>query len=119
MTGTIIAVICAMGIPTGVTGFCFWAIERKITTNAAREKEDKEARRKEVDKREQTREEYETVLLKSVEASLILSEATARAVQRIPDAKCNGDMDAALEKVAQIRAEKNAFMSRQTVKNIF
>lgn len=39
-------------------------------------------------------------------AALALGEATSRAVQRIPDAHCNGDMHAALEYAQKVKHEK-------------
>ena len=39
--------------------------------------------------------------MQGVNAAIALGEATARAVQRIPDAHCNGDMHAALDYAAK------------------
>ncbi len=47
--------------------------------------------------REKAREKNEVLLIKSTGAAIALGEATAEAMQRIPDAHCNGDMKAALE----------------------
>lgn len=57
-------------------------------------------------------------LIKSVGAAIALGEATARAVQRIPDAKCNGDMHAALEYAEKVKHEQKDFVNEQFVKNI-
>ena len=78
--------LAALGIPTGVTGLCFWRIKRHI------EKRDHDAA-----EREKAKEEVEVAQLQVTMASIALCEAIARAVQRIPDAHCNGDMHAALE----------------------
>ena len=43
------------------------------------------------------------------ESAIALAEATAKAVQRIPDAKCNGDMHAALEYAQKVKHEQKDF----------
>ena len=50
--------------------------------------------------------------------ALSLSEATARAVQRIPDAHCNGDMETALEEEEKVKKEIQLFLAKQGVNNI-
>ena len=42
-------------------------------------------------------------------------EATARAVQRIPDAHCNGDMHAALDYAAKIKHAQKDFLTSQGI----
>ena len=44
-----------------------------------------------------------------------LGEATARAVQRIPDAHCNGDMHAALQYATDIKHRQKDFLDRQGI----
>ena len=51
-------------------------------------------------------------------ASNSLGEATARAVQRIPDAHCNGDMEAALEEEERVKKDIQLFLTRQGIDNI-
>ena len=51
-------------------------------------------------------------------ASLALGEATARAVQRIPDAHCNGDMHAALDYAQKVKHEQKDFLNEQALKQI-
>ena len=46
-------------------------------------------------------------------------ESTARAVQRIPDAHCNGDMHAALEYAVSIKHKQRDFLSEQGVHSTF
>lgn len=43
------------------------------------------------------------------------TEAIAKAVQRIPDAHCNGDMKAAIEKVESSLNEQRAFLREKAV----
>ena len=47
-----------------------------------------------------------------------MSEATAKAVQRIPDAKCNGDMHAALDYELEQKHDLENLLTRQGVNHI-
>ena len=77
----------------------------------------KQARReREAEAAQQERQEKLTLLLvQSVWASTALGEATARAVQRIPDAHCNGDMHAALTYVVKVKHEQKEFLAKQGI----
>ena len=114
MTQVLIAVI-----PSAVTAFCFWLIEHKIQrAEAGREKEEQE-RRKLAEAREKRLEQFQITLIDSVNASLALGEATARAVERIPDAQCNGDMRAALEYATGIKHKQKNFLTEQGIAALF
>lgn len=105
--------ILAAVLPSAITAFCFWLLERKIQQkDAAREKEEQKSRAKR-EERERLREQNELLLVQSVGAAIALGEATAKAVQRIPDAHCNGDMHAALEYAAKVKHEQKDFLTRQ------
>lgn len=132
MTVGEIAAIC--GIPSaltvGIVGFLFWLLERRIAKKeaervaqeeklaAAREKQEQKLER-ERQNRDENRREFEKNLLATSNAALALGEATARAVQRIPDAHCNGDMHAALNYAAKIKHEQRDFLASQGIDNIF
>jgi hypothetical protein len=104
----ITTLVLAMSIPSAITGFCFWTIERKI---ARREEEQ--------DKKDEARKKNEMLVIRGVNASIALGEATARAVQRIPDAHCNGDMHAALDYAEKIKHEQKDFLTEQGVDAIY
>ena len=55
----------------------------------------------------------------AIGASIALGEATARAVQRIPDAHCNGDMHAALDYAQRVKHELKDFLTEQGVQAIY
>lgn len=95
------------GLPAAVLAFSFWLIERKI------DKQDKE-----VQQREQQRTQFEFMLFKQCDASITLAVATAKAVQRIPDAHCNGDMHAALEYAAKVKHEQEDFIAKLGIKSM-
>ena len=97
-----------MGVHTAITGFLFWLLKRHI--------DKKEAKR---DKREQNIEKFMILVMQNSRAANILAKATAVAVQRIPDAHCNGDMTEALKHAAEIQAEEKNFLFDQGIKHIF
>ena len=101
-------VIIAASIPSALTAFLFWLLEKKI-----------EKREKEKEKRDDARKQLELTLVQSVNAAIALSEATAKAVQRIPDAHCNGDIQAALEYADRIKHDQRDFLQKQGIDNIF
>lgn len=103
----LVAFIAAASIPSAITGFCFWSIQRKI-----------EKRDKELEEKEKAKEANELLLIKLAGASLSLGEATAAAVQRIPDAHCNGDMHSALEYARQVKHEHKDMLFETAVKNL-
>lgn len=108
-------IVVAMSIPSAITGFCFWLVERRIQKRDALAEAERQQMRNEAEKREKNREKYEICLLKTVNASIALGEATARAVQRIPEAHCNGDMHAALDYATKVKHEQKEFMEQQAI----
>lgn len=100
--------ITLLGIPTAITAFCSWMLQRRITK-----------REKAQEEREQAREQNEVLIIKGMGAAIALGEATAQAVQRIPDAHCNGDMHAALEYARKVKHEHKEFMTEQSVQALY
>ena len=111
--------IIAMGIPSAVTAFCFWLIERQIKKRDAEDQKKREQRQRDVDEKDKIREESQFLILQAVNASIALAEATAKAVQRIPDAICNGDMHAALDYATEIKHKQKEFLLKQGIQNIY
>jgi hypothetical protein len=104
----VLEIIFAVGVPSGITAFCFWLLEHKL-----------DKREEEREKKEKIREQQEVLMVKSIGAALALGEATAEAVARIPDAHCNGDMHAALEYARKIKHEQKDFLTQQSIEAIF
>ena len=104
----IIPFVAAMGVPSAFMGFLVWWLKRYI---------DKRESAKE--KREKNIEKLMLMSLETARATQVLTEATARAVQRIPDAHCNGDMTSALERAAKIQKEEQQFLIDQGIQHIF
>lgn len=100
--------IAAMGIPSAICGLLVWWFKRKI-----------EERDAHLEEREKNLESLMLMIMQTSRANNVLAEATARAVQRIPDAHCNGDMTAALEMAATLQKAEKDFLLEQGVKHIF
>ena len=97
-----------MGVPTAITGLLVWWLKYHI---------DKAEKKRNT--REQNIESLMLMIMNMSRANYILGTATAKAVQRIPDAHCNGDMKAALEQAEKIQKEEKEFLMDQSVKHIF
>lgn len=96
------------GIPTAITGLMVWWLKRQIDKRDAKAEE-----------REKNTERLMLMIMQTSRATNVLAEATAKAVQRIPDAHCNGDMTEALRKASEIQKEEQQFLIDQGVKHIF
>ena len=111
--GVVIAFLACL--PSAITGFCFWCIQRKIQKGDKKREEDEKQRRAAEEKREQLREQQELFLVQGINAAISLGEATAKAVQRIPDAHCNGDMHAALAYAVAVKHKHKDFLAEQGI----
>ena len=100
--------LIAMGIPSAITGLLVWWLKKYI---------DKQEHKR--DEHDKSMEKLMLMVIQTGKANNILATATAKAVQRIPDAQCNGDMTAALEMAAKIQEEEKTFLMEQGVKRIF
>ena len=109
------ALVVLMGIPTAVTGFCFWMLEHRIQKREKQKEAEEAKRQKEAAARERAREDLQIITIQGTSAAIALGEATARAVQRIPDAHCNGDMHAALDYAAKVKHDQKDFLTSQGI----
>lgn len=105
---TLGGLVTLLGIPTAITAFCSWMLQRRITRREAAQEE-----------REKAREKNEVLIIQGMGAAIALGEATAEAVQRIPDAHCNGDMHAALEYARKVKHQHKEFMTEQSVQALY
>ena len=103
--------LAALGVPTAVTGFLIRRFEKSLDKRESARQAEQAAQAKKAEEREKQREKLEWNLVQSTTASMALSEAVARAVQRIPDAHCNGDMHKALEYAADVKHEQKDFLT--------
>ena len=104
----LISFVVAMGIPSAITGLAVWWLKKQL--------DKKDAQNEEKDK---NTERMILLIAQNSRATYTVAEATAKAVQRIPDAKCNGDMKAALEQAKKFQMEEQQFLIDQGVKRIF
>lgn len=97
--------VAIMGIPSAITGLCFWMIQRRLTK-----------RDEELDRRDAARERNEVLLIRSVGAAIALGEATATAMK---NGHTNGETEAALEYARKIKHEQKDFLTEQGIKAIY
>lgn len=97
--------VALMGIPSAITGLCFWMVERRLTKRDA-----------ELDRRDAARERNELLLVRSVGAAIALGEATATALK---NGHANGETDAALEYAKRIKHEQKDFLTEQSIHAIY
>lgn len=112
---TLGGLIVLMGVPSAATGFFFWLLQRKITKQQTKKDEEEKERKAEEQRREKLREKQDLLIVKCVSASIALGEATAKAVQRIPDAHCNGDMHRALNYADDVKHDLKDFLAEQGI----
>ena len=110
--------VTIMGIPTALTTFCFGLIQWKIEKRDRQREEQEAERRRKEEEQEKARENMELLNVKATLASITLAEATARAVERIPDAHCNGDMHSALEYATGIKHDVRDFLAAQATRAV-
>lgn len=111
--------IISLGIPTAVTGLLAWFFKRMIDKRDT-EKEKKEAEERRIrDEREKNTEALMLKIMQNSKATYILASATAKAVQRIPDAHCNGDMTSALEQAENVQKDEQQFLMDHGIRHIF
>lgn len=104
----IAAFVVAMGVPSAITGFAVWWLKKSMDRRDAKNEE-----------KEKNTERMILLIAQNSRATYTVAEATAKAVQRIPDAKCNGDMTSALEQAKKFQMEEQQFLIDQGVKRIF
>ena len=104
----ILEIILMFGIPTAITGFGIWLIKRKIEKNEKQQIE-----------KENNLESLILMMLQTTRANTVGITAVAEAIQRIPDAHCNGDMKKALEYMKSIQEKEKDFLMDKGVKHIF
>lgn len=100
--------IIAASIPSAITGFVAWWIKRVI-----------DKRYEYMERKEEQLEKMMIMIMKNSSSTNILARATAKAVQRIPDAKCNGDMTSALENADNIQKEGDSYLMELGVQKVF
>lgn len=105
---TIAQLIAVFGIPSAITGLAIWWMKRRIEKNEAKAKE-----------HEENLEALVLMMMQTTRANTVGITAIARAIQRIPDAQCNGDMTAALDEMEKIQKKEQQFIIDKGIKYIF
>ena len=97
--------VALMGIPSAITGLCFWCIKRSLAK-----------RDEELDRRDAARERNEVLLVRSVGAAIALGEATATAMK---NGHTNSETEAALEYARQVKHAQKDFLTEQCIHAIY
>lgn len=108
MEDTIIQLIMVFGIPTTITGLGVYFIKRRYIKTEAKQKE-----------HEQNLEALVLMMMQTSRANTVGITAIAKAIQRIPDAHCNGDMTTALEEMEKIQKKEQQFIIDKGIKYLF
>lgn len=96
------------GIPSAITGFGVWWVKRRIEANEKKSQE-----------QQSNIEALVLMIIQSSKANQIGIQAIAKAVQRIPDAHCNGDMTEALAQMEKIQEQEREFLMKRGIKHLF
>ena len=104
---TPLEIFTLFAIPSSITGLFVWWVKKKLDQQEERQLE-----------REKNQEKLMVMMMNSTKANSIGIQAVARAVQRIPDAHANGDIDSAIEEMDKLQKEENNFLTKQGVKHI-
>ena len=104
----LVQLLITFGIPSAITGFGIWLLQRRV--------ERAEAKRKE---HEANLESLVLMMMQTSRANTVGIKAIAKAVQRIPDAHCNGDMTAALAEMETIQKKEQQFITDKGIKYLF
>lgn len=86
-----------------------------IEAIAARERKRDKAERAHLAEQQKLQEQLLVKLIEGNWAAIALAEATATAVQRIPDAHCNGEVSNALKYAADMKHAQKQFLAQQGV----
>ena len=101
-------ILLTFGIPSAITGLGVWWVKRRVEVNEKKNQE-----------QQSNLESLVLMIVQSSKANQIGIQAIAKAVQRIPDAHCNGDMTAALEEMEKIQEKEKQFLLERGIKYLF
>lgn len=101
-------IILMFGVPSAITGFGVWLIKRKIEKNE-----------RQYNEKQNNLQDLVLMMLQTTRANAVGITAVAKAIQRIPDAHCNGDMTKALEYMKTVQEKEKDFLMDKGVKHIF
>lgn len=104
---TPIEIFTLFAIPSSITGLFVWWVKKKLDQQEERQLE-----------REKSQQELMVMLMNSTKANCIGIQAVARAVQRIPEAHANGDIDSAIEEMNKLQKQEDSFLTEQGIKHI-
>lgn len=103
-----VQLLMTFGVPSAITGLGVWWLKRRVESNEKKSQE-----------QQQNIEALILMIVQSSKANQIGIQAIAKAVQRIPDAHCNGDMTEALAQMEKIQEQEKEFLMKRGIKYLF
>lgn len=101
-----------LGIPTALTAFCLWRLERKISQSE---------KRREI--RDDTFIKNQILIMQGQNATFALGEVTARAIKEVSHSKLSQpiatELSVALDHVKSIRQEQEMFLTETSAKHLY
>ena len=104
---TPIEILILFAVPSSITGLFVWWVKKKLDQQEERQLE-----------REKNQQQLMIMMMNSTKANCIGIQAVARAVQRIPEAHANGDIDSAIEEMNKLQKAEDNFLTEQGIKHI-
>ena len=105
---TLAQLAVVFAVPGSITGLAVWWLKRKVEENERKARE-----------HETNLEALVLMMMQTTRANTVGITAIAKAVQRIPDAHCNGDMSAALTEIEKIQEKEKDFLMDKGIRYIF
>lgn len=99
------SILVTIGVPSAITGLCFWFLQRKLTS-----------RENDRVKREEAKKAQELFLVQGIYASIALGESTAIALK---NGKCNGETERAMNYAQKVKRDHKDFLAKQGIENLF
>ena len=103
-----VQLLMTFGVPSAITGLGVWWLKRRVESNEKKSQE-----------QQQNIEALILMIVQSSKANQIGIQAIAKAVQRIADAHCNGDMTEALAQMEKIQEQEKEFLMKRGIKYLF
>jgi hypothetical protein len=101
----ITTIIIAASIPSSITAFFFWRLQRRLIKSEDRR-----------EKKEKARDELFFLIMEGSNANMTLGVANAEAIS---GKRCNGNVDDALEEAERVQKKQTAFINKQGIENIW
>lgn len=111
MEFTFTEIATLFGLSGIISGMFMLVIENSAKKREKKRVAEERKREEQAYEKEKAKCEHEVFMLESINASLKLTVITAKAVQTIPDANCNGTMKKTIDEIEEIQKKHEKFMN--------